>query len=100
MTEHKHLSGVSTLKLDAIACTGCGKCLEVCPHAVFEPADGKVRIARIDACMECGACQMNCAFEAISVEAGVGCAAAMIYGALTGNEPTCGCDEGQSSSCC
>jgi NAD-dependent dihydropyrimidine dehydrogenase PreA subunit len=100
MTEHKYLRGVATLKLDSQRCTGCNKCRDVCPHAVFEPSGKKVRIARLDACMECGACRMNCAFDAISVEAGVGCAAAMIYGALTGTEPTCGCDEGQSSSCC
>jgi len=41
--------------------------------------------------MECGACQLNCPTGAISVESGVGCAAAMIYAALTGKkEATCG----------
>jgi hypothetical protein len=48
--------------------------------------------------MECGACQLNCPVEAIKVESGVGCAAAMIKAALTGSkEATCGCAE---SSCC
>jgi ferredoxin len=41
--------------------------------------------------MECGACQVNCPTNAISVESGVGCAAAMILAALTGKkEATCG----------
>jgi hypothetical protein len=41
--------------------------------------------------MECGACQLNCPTHAIAVESGVGCAAAMIRAALTGQkEATCG----------
>jgi ferredoxin len=53
------------------------------------------RIALLDrpsACMECGACQLNCVTGAIAVESGVGCAAAMIRAALTGQkEATCDC---------
>jgi len=50
-----------------------------------------------DACMECGACARNCPTGALSVKAGVGCAAAIIVGALRGTEPTCGCgSEGQA----
>jgi ferredoxin len=42
-------------------------------------------------CMECGACQRNCPAGAISVDAGVGCASAMIKAALTGSKETsCG----------
>ncbi len=41
--------------------------------------------------MECGACSRNCPAEAISVKAGVGCAAAVI-GAMLGrtDQPCCG----------
>jgi len=50
--------------------------------------------------MECGACQRNCPPGAITVESGVGCAAAMIRAALMGRvEATCGCDA-ESSCCC
>jgi NAD-dependent dihydropyrimidine dehydrogenase PreA subunit len=49
---------------------------------VFQRQDGKVVLADRDACMECGACARNCAFGAISVEQGVGCAAAIIVGSL------------------
>lgn len=86
----KYLKNVVTLQYDSTKCTGCGKCLEVCPHRVFQPEGKKVKIADRDACMECGACARNCAFDAISVEAGVGCAAAVIIGFFTGTEPTCG----------
>jgi ferredoxin len=91
----KYLPGVATLALDPVTCIGCGMCAEVCPHAVL-PIDGrKAGIVDRDACMECGACQRNCPVQAITVEAGVGCAAAIIIGALKGTEPTCDCD----SSC-
>ena len=86
----KYLKDVTTLQLDASKCTGCCMCLTVCPHRVFQKVGGKVAIFDRDACMECGACARNCAFDAISVEAGVGCAAAVIIGFFTGTEPTCG----------
>jgi NAD-dependent dihydropyrimidine dehydrogenase PreA subunit len=89
--EMKYLKNVATLQLDASRCTGCGMCLEVCPHAVFRMENRKSLVADRDACMECGACARNCPASAISVRAGVGCAAAIIYGALKGTEPTCGC---------
>jgi NAD-dependent dihydropyrimidine dehydrogenase PreA subunit len=95
--EHRYLKNVSTLKLDTDKCTGCGMCTQVCPHAVFEMGDKKVRIADKDRCMGCGACAMNCPSAALSVQAGVGCAAAIIQGLLTGKEPSCG---GGGEACC
>ncbi|MEN6636869.1 MAG: mercury methylation ferredoxin HgcB [Clostridiaceae bacterium] len=86
----KYLKNVATLQLDSGKCTGCGMCLTVCPHQVFEMQGKKAAVADLDACMECGACARNCAFSAITVEEGVGCAAAVIIGFFTGTEPTCG----------
>lgn len=86
----KYLRNVATLQHDFAKCTGCGMCLQVCPHRVFVPMDGKVKIADLDACMECGACTRNCPFDAIEVEDGVGCAAAIIMSFFTGEEPSCG----------
>ena len=86
----KYLKNVVTLQYDSAKCTGCGRCLEVCPHRVFQPEGKKVAIRDRDACMECGACARNCAFDAIEVQEGVGCAAAVIIGFFTGTEPTCG----------
>ena len=82
----------NTLVYTPDLCNGCGKCVEVCPHAVFEMDGRKAVLARPSACMECGACQLNCLKEAISVESGVGCATAMILSALKGQkEVSCGC---------
>lgn len=90
-TTLRYIEGVATLALDSEKCNGCRACGSVCPHGVFEFADGKAHIVDLDACMECGACQMNCAQQAISLSPGVGCAAAIINGWITGTEPSCGC---------
>ncbi len=78
MKGFRYLKNVVTLKLDQPACIGCGRCLEVCPHQVFELAGKMASIRDRDACVECGACALNCPVKAISVESGVGCASGMI----------------------
>jgi NAD-dependent dihydropyrimidine dehydrogenase PreA subunit len=84
-------SELNTLQYDAELCIGCEMCVIVCPHAVFGMNERMAQLVRPEACMECGACQLNCPIGAITVESGVGCATAMIYAALTGKkEATCG----------
>lgn len=78
MKDFRYLKNVATLKLDQPTCIGCGRCLEVCPHQVFELTLKKAAVRDLDACMECGACALNCPVKAISVDAGVGCASGMI----------------------
>jgi len=78
MNGYRYLKNVVTLKLDQPTCIGCGRCLEVCPHQVFELTLKKAAVRDLDACMECGACALNCPVKAISVDAGVGCASGMI----------------------
>ncbi len=63
MNHPTYLKDVVTLKLDQEKCTGCGMCLEVCPHAVFKMNTRHVEIQNRDACMECGACSRNCPFR-------------------------------------
>jgi len=93
-----YLPDVVTLALNEDTCNGCGMCVKVCPHEVFEMWDHKAHIVRKDYCMECGACALNCQVQALSVKSGVGCAAGIINGLLRNTEPTCDC--GGSSSCC
>ncbi len=95
----KYLTNVTTLAFASEKCSGCGRCVEVCPQAVFEMRDKRAAITDKDLCMECGACAKNCDFGALSVSPGVGCAAAIITGLLTGTEPTCGCSD-SGPSCC
>lgn len=84
----------NTLFYDPELCTGCGMCSAVCPHGVFAQNGRVARLARPDACMECGACQRNCPSGAITVDSGVGCAAAMMRAALRGSkDETCSHEE-------
>jgi len=95
----KYLKNVTTLQYSKDKCTGCGRCVEVCPQGVFEMCDKRAAVIDRDLCMECGACARNCEFSAIAVSSGVGCAAAIINGMITGGEPTCGCGD-SAVSCC
>jgi ferredoxin len=91
-----YLKNVVTLQLDENKCTGCKMCLDVCPHEVFKMNGSHAAIQNRDACMECGACSLNCPADAISVQSGVGCAAAVINSLLgrNGGECCCGPDTG------
>jgi ferredoxin len=82
----------------------------VCPQDVFYLDNGKVRIENRDYCMECGACAKNCPVEALSVQVGLGCAAAVINTALGRKNSACCCTlntedgadtaGGNKGSCC
>ena len=78
MKGFRYLRDVTTLELQEAGCVGCGRCVEVCPHQVFLITGRKAAIADRDACMECGACALNCPVAAIAVAAGVGCATGLI----------------------
>ena len=91
MNRSTYLKDVVTLNLDKEKCTGCGMCIEVCPHEVFKMNTRHVEIQNRDACMECGACSRNCPFDAIAVQAGVGCAAAVINSMLGRADAACCC---------
>ena len=94
-----YLKGVVTLELAEDKCVGCGMCMIVCPHGVFNMDTDHVQIENRDACMECGACARNCPANALFVSAGVGCAAAVINAAL-GREGSCCVVETEDVGCC
>ena len=96
----KYLSDVVMLELDPGKCTGCRRCIEVCPRGVFIIKAKKAVILNKDLCIECGACAGNCEFNAVKVNAGVGCATAVINGIISGGEPTCDCSEDIDTSFC
>lgn len=100
MKTMQYFKNAVTLKLDTSLCNGCGMCIIVCPHAVFEIIHGKAKITDIDDCMECGACTMNCKTGALTVRSGVGCAAGILNGILTNSEPSCDCSKTSEKNCC
>ncbi len=63
-------------RVDAGACTGCGKCAQVCPVEAMgmvsagDPHDERRKKARVDAsiCLGCGVCAHACAAGAIALE--------------------------------
>jgi len=99
----------NTLEYNPELCINCEMCSIVCPHGVFASGERVAQLVRREACMECGACQRNCPASAITVESGVGCAAAMIRAALTGKKeatcgpaigPSCCSEDRETTSCC
>ncbi len=100
----KYLQNVATINVAPEKCTGCGICMKVCPRNVLEIKDKWAEVSDRDSCIECGACKMNCASDAIYVDSGVGCATAMINGILRFGDPdkgSCGCDsKSGSNGCC
>ncbi len=49
-------------------CTGCNRCVEVCPTNVFDKSEaGPPRIARQADCQTCFICELYCAADAIYV---------------------------------
>ena len=96
----KYLLNTVSLEFFPEKCAGCGMCLEVCPHGVFALKNKKAVILDRDRCMECGACVNNCAFRALKVDKGVGCASAVINGMISGGEPSCGCGGGSNTGAC
>lgn len=98
METQKYLRNVVTLEYDPSKCIGCRLCIEVCPHNVFAMAGKIAEVIHLDNCIECGACVLNCVPGALTVNQGVGCAAAVISGFLKGTEPSCDC--GGDASCC
>jgi len=99
MAELRYLEDVVTLEFDVEKCTGCQMCVMVCPHAVFEMDGNRAKMVDRGACMECGACQRNCAFDAIHVSSGVGCASAIIASYFNRGELACGPSDGSGGSC-
>lgn len=92
----------NTLRYHQEQCINCRRCTEVCPHQVFVTGDEHAVLAEPSACMECGACAVNCPVQAIEVESGVGCAWAMIGAAIRGKDMDsgeCSCG-GPDGSCC
>ena len=49
-------------------CTGCNRCVEVCPTNVLEPGPDQVPVgARVEHCQTCFMCELYCKEDAIYV---------------------------------
>ena len=100
MSQLIYLKDVVTLTLDRLRCIGCEMCIAVCPRSVLVMTDGRAGIENRDACMECGACARNCPVAAVSVQAGVGCAEAVLNSMLGRKSGSCCCQIEESDGSC
>jgi NAD-dependent dihydropyrimidine dehydrogenase PreA subunit len=48
-------------------CTGCGKCVQVCPTNVFDFSGERPSIARQEDCQTCFLCELYCTSDALYV---------------------------------
>lgn len=70
-TSHHGIHG-TRVAVDFDSCTGCLKCITVCPENVFEPfesASGEIKADPVKetVCLECLACEMICPEDAIII---------------------------------
>lgn len=53
------------LYIDEKLCKGCNICVAFCPKDVLELKNEKVAIKNLDACIQCGQCELRCPDYAI-----------------------------------
>jgi len=93
------------IKFDENKCTGCKVCVGVCPQRVIKMTNDKAKVTDYASCMECGACKLNCQFDAIEVTKGTGCLWAILKEDILKIAPKgtgCGCDSDKNipGGCC
>lgn len=57
----------AAVSVDAGACIGCGRCLQVCPQGVFTMSEGTAVASNAGACTLCGRCTQVCRPQAITL---------------------------------
>jgi NAD-dependent dihydropyrimidine dehydrogenase PreA subunit len=53
--------------VDNDKCTGCETCMSTCPVGVYEIKNGKSVPAKVEECLVCRACEVQCPESAIQV---------------------------------
>jgi ferredoxin len=56
-----------SFRIDEEACTGCGRCVQVCPVAAIVGVPKEPHRLDQEKCTRCGACRNECAFDAVAL---------------------------------
>ena len=54
-------------RIDSVACTGCGLCIELCATNALEQRLGKAVLTRPESCTYCRLCEDRCPENAIAL---------------------------------
>ncbi|MFN8488679.1 MAG: 4Fe-4S binding protein [Caldilineaceae bacterium] len=54
-------------RIDQSLCTGCHRCVDICPTQALAQADGKAYLRDVDRCTYCTACEEVCPVNAIAL---------------------------------
>lgn len=54
-------------RIDHDICTGCGRCVTVCPTHALETVEGKAMLVSPAACIYCSVCETICPVSAIEL---------------------------------
>ena len=56
-----------TIEVSDALCDACGTCVEACPMDVLIIEENKTKPNRVDQCMTCRLCEVDCPNQAIKV---------------------------------
>ncbi|MHA1137507.1 MAG: 4Fe-4S binding protein [Candidatus Thorarchaeota archaeon] len=59
---------VKIIKLDKCDPTGCNNCFNICPVDAIYPTGTKDKIAILDHCVYCGACEHSCPYDVLEIQ--------------------------------
>ncbi len=54
--------------VDQATCTGCGICIDACPHQALEMVDGLAKLTKPELCDGIGECVDACPVQAITLQ--------------------------------
>jgi NAD-dependent dihydropyrimidine dehydrogenase PreA subunit len=54
--------------IDENTCTGCGICIDVCPHQALELVDGLAKLTKPELCDGIGECVEACPVQSITLK--------------------------------
>jgi ferredoxin len=61
------MSNLSLPRIVAALCTGCGRCVEICPTQALGQVNGKAMLICPDRCTYCALCEDLCPENAIAL---------------------------------